>query len=180
MADFKKYESRLMVSEGSGYHNKPTDKGGPTTSGITYTTYKLFYPDKSLADFKTMPYAEWYHIMKEGFWDRCKADQIKNQSIAEIFVDWTINSGWGKIKDVQKIVGVNPDGIVGPKTIAAINSCNAQALHYLIKKARHLWFMKCVDGSRDLNPRASILPVNIANYDGWCNRLDRFQWDKMK
>ena len=176
MAKFETYEKKLQAAEGSGYSNKKTDKGGPTTSGITFTTYQMFYPDNSFAHFQQMPYEEWRHIMKNKFWDKCRADEIKNQSVAEIFVDWTINSGWARIKDVQKIVGVSQDGIVGPKTITAINSCNQRALHYLIKKARQLWYHRCVDGGRDVNPRASILPTNIANFDGWCNRLDRFMY----
>lgn len=178
MANFKTYEKKLQEAEGSGYHNKPTDKGGPTTSGITYSTYKLFFPNNTFEQFKKMTYADWYFIMKNGFWDRCRADEIKNQSVAEIFVDWTVNSGWERIKNVQKIVGVTQDGIVGPKTLVAINNCNQQALHYLIKKARHNWFMQCVDGERGLDPRATILPTNIANYDGWCNRLDKFMYKK--
>ncbi len=178
MANFKLYESKLQAAEGTGYSNKPTDLGGATTSGITWTTYKMFFPNKTFEQFKAIPYEDWYYVMKNGFWDRCWADQILNQSVAEIFVDWTINSGWGKIKDVQRIVGVKEDGIVGPKTITAINSCNQRALHYLIKKARQLHYHKCVDGNRDLDPRASILPTNIANFDGWCNRLDKFMFKK--
>lgn len=178
MANFKTYEKRLQEAEGGGYYNKPTDKGGPTTSGITWETYKLFFPNKTFEQFKKMPYEDWYFIMKNGFWDKCHADEIKNQSVAEIFVDWTINSGWGKIKDVQHIVGTKEDGIVGPKTVTAINSCNQRALHYLIKRARHIWFIKCVDGGRDIDPRATVLPTNIANYDGWCNRLDKFMYKK--
>ena len=178
MANFDLYEKKLQEAEGGGYHNKPTDSGGHTTSGITWTTYQMFFPKNSFEHFKKMPYSEWRLIMKGGFWDKCRADEIKDQYVAEIFVDWTINSGWLRIKDVQRIVGVTQDGIVGPKTITAINSCNPQALHYLIKKARQLWFHKCVDGGRDIDPRATILPTDIANFDGWCNRLDKFMWKK--
>lgn len=179
MADFKKYEKRLQEFEGTVYANKPSDKGGPTNSGITIDTFQMFYgQDKTIEDLKKMTYEQWYHIMKGGFWDRCKADQIKNQSVAEIFVDWTINSGWKMIKKVQKIVGVVEDGIVGPKTITAINSCNQQALHYRIKKARAQWYIGCVDGDLDLDPRATILPTNIANIDGWMRRLGNMLYKK--
>ena len=179
MADFKTYEKRLQSWEGSGYSNKPSDKGGPTTSGITLDTFQLFYgADKTIEDLKKLTYEQWYHIMKGGFWDKCKADEIKNQSVAEIFVDWTINSGWAMIKRVQKIVGVKEDGIVGPRTITAINSCNQQALHYRIKKERALWYFKCVDHNMDLDVRAAILPTNIANINGWLRRLGDFLYKK--
>ena len=178
MANFNLYEPKLQEAEGVGYHNKPTDKGGPTTSGITFTTYQMFFPKKTFEQFQKMTYEEWRYIMKGGFWDKCSADKIANQSVAEIFVDWCINSGTAMIKKVQRIVGVDEDGIVGSKTLAAINSCNQQALHYLIKKSRQLWYQQCVESGRELNPRASVLPTNIANFDGWCNRLDKFLYKK--
>lgn len=179
MAEFKIYEKRLQNWEGFGYSNNPSDKGGPTTSGITLDTFRMFYgADKTIEDLKRLTYEQWYHIIKGGFWDKCRADEIKNQSVAEIFVDWTINSGWGKIKDVQKIVGVAEDGIVGPRTLTAINSCNQRVLHYRIKKARALWYIKCVDSGQDLNIHASILPINMANFDGWMRRLGDFLFRK--
>ena len=50
------------------------------------------------------------------YWDRWKADEIKSQSIADILVDWIWASEMHGIKIPHDLVGVIPDGIVGPKT----------------------------------------------------------------
>ena len=62
------------------------------------------------------------------YWDRWKADEIKSQSIADILVDWIWASEMHGIKIPHDLVGVIPDGIVGPKTLAAVNSRNPREL----------------------------------------------------
>ena len=75
-------------------------------------------------------------IFKCQYWDRWKADEIENQSIANIVVDWVWASGVHGIKQVQKILGVEVDGIVGRKTLAALNSRPADPLFHQIQAAR--------------------------------------------
>ena len=70
------------------------------------------------------------------YWDRWKADEIKSQSVADILVDWVWASGAHGIKIPQRLLGVTVDGIVGPKTIAAVNSRNPRELFDQIKIAR--------------------------------------------
>ena len=137
MANFKKYEPRLRKWEGSEFKVDPDDYGGATNSGVTLSTFrKVLGADKTVEDLQNMTYEQWYQVMKGYFWDKCKADQIRNQSVAEIFVDWCIHAGIGKIKLVQAMVEVNTDGIVGPKTLAAINNMSQQVLHRKIKLMR--------------------------------------------
>ena len=69
------------------------------------------------------------------YWDRWKADEIKSQSIADILVDWIWASEMHGIKIPHDLVGVIPDGIVGPKTLAAVNSRNPRELFDQIKIA---------------------------------------------
>ena len=67
-------------------------------------------------------------VMKPHYWDRGKADLIKSQSVANLVVDWFWASGKNGITGVQRILGVSVDGIVGEKTLAAINGRNAREL----------------------------------------------------
>ena len=69
------------------------------------------------------------------YWDRWKADEIKSQSIADILVDWIWANEMHGIKIPHDLVGVIPDGIVGPKTLAAVNSRNPRELFDQIKIA---------------------------------------------
>ena len=166
MASFDKYVPRLKQWEG-GYGNHPNDSGGPTMCGVTIATFRQFYgQDKTVADLQKMTNEQWRRIMKGGFWDKCWGDQIKSQAVAEIFVDWCINSGPGMIKKVQAILNVAQDGIVGPKTVAAINAARPKLLHFKIKSARAAWFETLVVN----NPGK-----NMCMYDGWMARLGDFK-----
>lgn len=168
MASFDKYAPRLKRWEG-GFADDPRDAGGATFMGVTLATYRLhFGADKTVEDLKRMTAAQWKHIMKGTFWDKCWADQIRNQSVAEIFVDWCVNSGLGMIKKVQALVGTTADGVVGPKTLAAINGADAQQLHFRIKTARSTYYTAIVRSR----------PANIAFYDGWMSRLADYKFSR--
>ena len=103
--------------------------------------------------------------MKSGYWDVCKADQIDNQKIAEIITDWCVNSGTNRIRNVQTILGVKPDGCVGPVTLGAINGGDADDLYRRIMTARRGLFERIVRN----DPRQKV------NLRGWMNRLKRLE-----
>lgn len=166
MASFDKYAPKLKQWEG-GFGNHPNDTGGATMCGVTLATFRQYYgEDKTVADLRAMTEAQWRHIMKGGFWDKCWADQIRSQAVAEIIVDWVVNSGPAMIKKVQGIVGTRQDGVMGPKTLAAINAAKAQLLHFNVKAARAAYYETIVRNR----------PANMTFYDGWLNRLASFQY----
>ena len=166
MADFKKYVPKLLQFEG-GYVNHPDDKGGPTNCGVTLRTYQdHFGPQKTVADLKNLSREEWEHIMKTGYWDKCKADQIDSQAVAEITVDWCINSGMVGLRRVQELVGAKPDGIAGPITLSLINSSDPRLLFERIKAARNQFYINRVK----LNPSQKVF------MPGWMNRLGLFEY----
>ena len=168
MALFSRYAPTLKKLEG-GFVNNPADPGGATNMGVTLATFQQWYgADKTVADLRMMTDAQWTAIMKGGYWDKCLADQIKNQSVAEMIVDWCINSGNGIVRKVQGIVGVTADGIVGPKTIAAINRYDQQNLHFRIKKARAEYYASLVDNRKS----------NLAFYDGWISRIAQLNFKR--
>lgn len=177
MASFDKYAPKLRKWEGNKFVDDPDDYGGATNKGVTLDTFRMVYgADKTVDDLRNMTEDQWRGVMKGYFWDKCKGDMINNQSVAEIFVDWCINAGIGKIKNVQKILRVDADGIVGPKTLAALNSCNQKVLHYRIKRARLEHYFSCVDGSREVDIYSSNPTGNLSFIDGWINRTADFQY----
>ena len=127
MADAQKLVPFILSWEG-GYVNDPDDVGGATNKGITIATWRLHGCDNDgdgdidADDLRIITNEQWMEIFKCQYWDRWKADEIENQSIANIVVDWVWASGVHGIKQVQKILGVEVDGIVGRKTLAALNS----------------------------------------------------------
>ena len=136
MANPKILQPFILSWEGR-YANLPHDKGGPTNKGVTLATFRSFYgSNKTIQDLKNITDEQWMHIFKTGFWDKWNADRISSQSIANLVVDWLYHSGKHGITKVQKVLGVKVDGIVGPKTLAALNSQDPQTLFQKIHSAR--------------------------------------------
>ena len=167
MADFKNYAPKLQLFEG-GYVNHPDDSAGPTNKGVTLRTYREhFGQNKTIEDLKNLSDKEWEHIMKTGYWDKCKADQIGSQSVAEILVDWCVNSGMVGLRRVQELVGAKPDGIAGPITLSLINTSNPKMLFDRIKAARTQFYIDIVKK----NPSQKVF------MNGWMNRLGHFKYE---
>lgn len=146
MADYKKLIPFIKKSEG-GFVNDPLDRGGATNMGITINTYRTVYGSKkTVDDLKHITEQEWEHVFKHIFWDRCKADEIKSQGVANNMVDWVWGSGVSGIKGVQRLVGVKADGIVGSNTLAAINAAG-ESLFPRITQAR-IRFYNAIVSSR--------------------------------
>lgn len=150
-----------------GFANDPDDLGGATMCGVTLATFAEYcrrkgYPRPTIMRLKAIKYKEWLEILKTMFWDKWKADQINNESIALILVDWVWGSGKYGITIPQKAIGVTADGIVGPKTIAAVNAKDPKQLFDLIRKER-LAYIERICRSR---------PTNLKYKRGWLNRLN--------
>ena len=75
----------------------------------------ILYYDKELL-VKVM---EFY---KSKFWDKMRLDEVKEQKIANEMMVFAVNAGIPiAVKTAQEIVGAVVDGVLGSKTIAALN-----------------------------------------------------------
>lgn len=169
MADYRKLIPFILQFEG-GYVNDPADSGGPTNKGVTLNTFRSVYGRaKTINDLKHMTDNEWRHIFKSLYWDKCKADDIADQSIANLLVDWAYNSGTSlAIRHIQRIVGVNADGIMGNITLSAINRHSPLPLFVALKKDRIAFF----------NVTAQKNPRKKKFLKGWLNRVNHFAYGK--
>ena len=155
----------------TGYANDPDDLGGATMVGVTIATYKEYcrkkgYPVPTIDRLRNMTYAQWLDILKTMFWDRWQADKIANQSVAEILVDWVWASGKYGITIPQQVLGVTVDGVVGPKTLAALNKQNPAQFFARIVAERKAYIDR-ICASR---------PVNNKYKRGWLNRLNAIKF----
>lgn len=171
MANARLFIPKVLKWEG-GFVNDPSDHGGATNKGVTIATWKCMGYDNDkdgdidIADLKLMTDEQAFQIMKKGYWDRWKADQINNQSVAEQLVDWVWGSGsWG-IRLPQSVLNVKVDGVVGNQTIAAVNNYNQRDLHNLIKQERTIF----------INNIVSKNPSQMRFYKGWMNRVNSFKF----
>ena len=172
MADIQKYAPKLWRLEG-GFVNDPNDKGGATNHGVTLNAYEVYCLQQgkkkpTVEDLKNLSWDEFVDITKMHYWNRWQADKIINQSLAELLVDWTYNSGsWG-VKIPQKVLGLVDDGIVGNKTLFVVNSNDAQKVFDKIWAARKEFFEGIV--KRDPSQKKFLA--------GWLNRLNEFKFEE--
>ena len=156
-----------------GYVNDPLDLGGATNMGVTIGTWKMVGYDKDgdgdidVDDLKQITREDMKEcVLRPHYWNRCRADEIKSQAIANIMVDWVWASGVTGIKQVQTLLGVKVDGIVGEKTLNAINSAQQRDLFLLIKEAR-VAYVEHICMKR---------PANMRFRKGWLRRIEELKW----
>lgn len=141
MANFKLLADKILKWEG-GFVNDPSDHGGATNMGITLATWRKVGYDKdgdcdiTADDVRLLTQADSVFILRKYYWDRWHADDITDQFLANILVDWVWASGkWGIIIP-QRLLGTVPDGIVGPLTITKLNNADQGYLLVQIYNAR--------------------------------------------
>ena len=159
-------ETLFNKAKAKGLANNPADKGGATLVGVTIGTYKDYCRRKgrcvpSVSALSRLCYAEWLDIFKTMFWDRWQADRIIGQRVAHMLVDWVWMSGSYGITIPQKLLGVNADGIVGPKTLAAVNSREPSSLSELLRRERIAYIDRI----------CSSCPANRRFRSGWLRRI---------
>ena len=164
-------ESLFNRAKQSGWSNHPLDRGGPTQCDVTLTTYRTYCKNNSLTipsemDLKDIPFNHWIDILKDLYWNRWKADHIRNQSLAELLVDWVWGSGGKSIRTAQRIIGVTVDGIVGKQTLSAINDANQKLLFARLHVARKEY----VRNIARYNPSQKIW------LRGWINRINDLKY----
>ena len=172
MADVRKLAPFILKWEG-GFVNDPDDLGGATNMGVTIGAWKSCGYDKDgdgdidVDDLHLLTREDVVNrVLKPYYWDRWKADSIQDQSVANILVDWIWASGVHGIKIPQDLLGVIPDGIVGPKTLVAVNSRNPRELFDQIKIARF-------DFIEDICRKR---PANNKFKRGWMNRINNISY----
>ena len=167
MAKVERLVPHILKWEG-GFVNDPDDLGGATNKGVTLKTYKAYcrrkgYPQPTVERLKDLTDEQFMDILKTMYWDACRGDEIVSQSVADSIVDWAWNSGTATaVKEVQRILGVKDDGVIGNITLAAINSWSHLPLFGQIKQARIAYI------ERICNAR----PANKKFYRGWLNRIE--------
>lgn len=169
MADYKILKPFILAWEG-GFVNDKHDTGGATNMGVTIGTYKLYcrkkgYPVPTVERLKALDDKTWTDIYKTMFWDKCRGDEIQNQNVANLLVDFYWHSGTYATKFIQGIVGTTADGIIGSKSIAAINAMDARRLFEEYKVVRLEWLRK----------RANAWKY----FKGWSNRVNGIEWNRL-
>lgn len=152
-----------------GYSNHKHDKGGETKYGITkvfYDTYKAKVPDISptISGLTTNDAIALYKAQ----WDKYKLGRIRDKRVAFTLHDYMINSdAKGVIERLQEYLNTNganlkPDGIVGDKTLNAINQSNPHDICKFLLSDRKEHYL---DQAKKNKTQTGFI-------NGWINRIN--------
>jgi lysozyme family protein len=126
--NFDQALAAVLKSEG-GFSNNPKDPGGMTNLGCTKAVWEEHcgHPvnEKVMRALTPDDVAPLY---KRKYWDKVQGDELP-PGVDYVVFDAAINSGPGRAaKWLQSCVGVEPDGGIGPKTLAAVRAFDSQQL----------------------------------------------------
>jgi lysozyme family protein len=126
--NFAEALQKLLVHEG-GFVDHPKDPGGMTNLGVTKAVWEEWvgHPvdEKQMRALTPATVAPLY---RAKYWDKIKGDDLPT-GVDYVVFDAAVNSGPGRAaKWLQACVGVEPDGGIGPKTLAAVTSFDASQL----------------------------------------------------
>lgn len=109
----------LLIGHEGGYSDHPSDPGGRTMWGVTE---RVARSHGFTGDMRTLTRDEAKRIYRADYWEPTRAQELPQQVRFDVF-DGAVNSGVKQsIKWLQRAVGVTDDGIIGPKTLAAVRA----------------------------------------------------------
>lgn len=120
---------KAILHHEGGYVNHPADPGGMTNLGVTKRVWEEWVGHevdenamRGLTPEKVAP------LYKVKYWDKIKGDDLPTGVDYCVF-DAAVNSGPGRAaKWLQGCVGVEQDGGIGPKTLAAVAAFDPKEL----------------------------------------------------
>lgn len=162
MADFMEAYERMIRNEG-GYtlHKVNGDKGGQTYAGIARARWPYWEGWRAI-DAGQIPDTELVRdFYRANFWRPVQGDELVDQRVANSLFDFAVNAGVGVAsKLAQIVVGVTPDGALGPRSIAALNAIDGELFRTAYALAKIARYRDIV--TRDRGQQKFLL--------GWINR----------
>lgn len=129
----------IILKHEGGFVNDPTDRGGATNLGITQQTLTEWRGKPvSVEDVRNLTEAEAREIYTERYLKQPKIDRLPFPYPQVQVMDIGVNSGPRRaVKFLQEVLNASgfpcgrPDGVIGPKTIAATEQAHEQMGAYL-------------------------------------------------
>lgn len=114
----------LLKHEG-GFVNDPRDPGGMTNLGVTKRVWEEFVGrDVDESEMRALTPKAVAPLYKKRYWDSVHGDDLPSGVDLCVF-DCAVNSGPGQsARFLQRAVGVDPDGSIGPRTLVAVQAAD--------------------------------------------------------
>lgn len=176
--------AKEIVAREGGFVNDPDDPGGATKYGVTIGTMRQLGLDVTgdgkvdVADVKALTRAQAEQIFVEHYFNRPRLAQLPQAVQASVF-DMYVNAGANAVKILQKLVTrmgfpATADGVVGPKTIAAVTDAAAAAPVHLADAygiARRNYYYALADQRPASRKYAR---TKAGGKGGWITRAEEF------
>ena len=132
----------VLQAEGSRFTNDPADPGGPTKFGITLATLRRWRRRGgasqvvTAADVRALEEPEAREIYRHRYINDPGFDQLPEE-VQPFVVDTGVHFGpRTAAKQLQEAVGAKRDGVVGPKTLMAVELAVAVGGQFLVDLVR--------------------------------------------
>lgn len=172
-SNVKRILDKIIANEG-GFQDDPGDSGNYAGSRLLGTNYGITpnalasfrgvsVDEITLDDIKNLTEEDAMEIYAQDYYYRPGYDKIENDDLQENVVDMAVNAGAPQAtKLLQRIVGADVDGILGPNTLQAINDSGVNTNDYSTERKRFYLDITVSDPSK--------LPYLM----GWVNRANKY------
>ena len=148
-----------------GYVNHPADRGGPTKFGITAATlgeWRRLGRAATAQEVSALTTDEARAIYRQRYVADPGFEGIKHPPLLALLVDAGVHSGPKRaVEWLQTALGVSADGVLGPRTRAALMSADPVVLYRRVLAARLRFLGRLITQDRRQAAFAA----------GWMNRL---------
>jgi lysozyme family protein len=144
--DFKTAFKHLVRPDEEGaYSNHPKDRGGPTMYGVTERVARRH---GYTGDMKDLPLDLAERIYLEDYWGPAGCDAVPDNMKYPLFSFYVNAPPKAAIRALQiaaELPESQQDGVMGPKTLMAVNSANAKRLEFRFSAAKNLYYTGLTD-----------------------------------
>ncbi len=162
---------RVVDREG-GYVDHPNDPGGATNMGITFATLER-WREKPITKFdvRNLTKSEAVQIYYSFYWMPAKLYLFGDQIwVKEFIFDWIVNAGFrNPTRQIQRMLGVRSDGIIGPVTAHTLIKwmlTNKPKSASLLCDLRIKWYIRLAVSKHK----------RIVFIEGWFNRANDLRY----
>ena len=167
MKDMFPQALKMVLHHEGGWADHPADPGGATMKGVTLATFSKHLGRPATKDeLRAIKDEHLHEIYKRGYWDKASCDAMP-AGVDLVVFDMAVNGGPGRAaKLLQQVVGVTPDGGIGPMTLAAVASKPAADTIVGFSNARRDFYRS--------------LPTFATFGKGWLRRVDEVEAEALK
>lgn len=168
-ANFDKAINEIFHYDGLRNDSAPGENFA-TSFGVTNMTWNNAMEQGIVTgEMSAAPVASFIAIYRTMFWNACRCDRLPAGVDLMVFNDATLSGVGHTSRLLQRIVGTDPDGIIGPITMKAVMAITPDVLIERLHVADHQYLASLANAPRFLR--------------GWTRREDEMvlaahEWDR--